>query len=249
MQAAYYALHYGCDYLPWSIRSIQDAVHEIHIFYVDRPSYGHSQGASCPDTRDALRAAAFGATDKPLHWHEGLSFHNEGQHRNHAMRTLKARGAHQVLVVDADEIWLPGAAKAAIDAATKANRTGNWMARFVHFIRSTKYVVKDHFTPVRVIDLRHGGSEVLPEGLEPVMHFGYAQNEALIRYKWTCHGHQDELRPGWMDRFMNWTPETEDLHPVVNDLWRKAEPLDPELTKKLAVSLKGHPYLEMDVIR
>ncbi len=250
MQAAYYALHYGLEYLPWSIRSVQDAVDELHVFYVGRPSYGHTQGAVCPESRDQLRDAAFGAATKPLHWHEGNHFRGEGAHREHAVTTLKNRGAHQILVVDADEVWLPGAAKAAIHAATHANRTRNWQARFVHFIRSTKYAVTDHFTPVRVLDLRHaGGEEVLPDGIDPVMHFGYAQCDAIIRYKWTCHGHQNELRGGWMERFMNWTPETTDLHPVINDFWKRGEPIDEDLAKKLAVALEGHPYLEREVIR
>lgn len=250
MQAAYYALHYGREYLAASIRSVQDAVDELHVFYVDRPSYGHSQGAACPETRDQLRAEAFSAATKPLHWHEGLHFRGEGAHREHAVQTLKDRGAHQILVVDADEVWLPGGAKAALHAATVANRTRNWMARFVHFIRSTKYAVTDHFTPVRILDLRFAsGSEVLPETVDPVMHFGYAQRDDLIRYKWTCHGHQNELRAGWMDRFLNWTPETTDLHPAIVDFWERAERIDPALREKLELALAGHPYLELEVIR
>lgn len=250
MQVAYYALHYGREYLAWSIRSIQDAVDEIHVFYVDRPSYGHTQGAKCPDTRDELRAEAQRFCDKPLHWHEGFQPNSEGAHRDHAVQRLRGLGAHQILIVDADEVWVPGAAKAAIDAATRANRKRNWMARFVHFIRSTKYAVTDHFTPVRVLDLRHaGGDEVLPADIDPVLHFGYAQRDAIMRYKWTCHGHQRELRPDWMQRFMSWTPDTRDLHPVIVDFWKQGQSLESELSEQVTAALEGHPYLDFDVIR
>ncbi|MCH9755544.1 MAG: hypothetical protein K0U11_06790 [Gammaproteobacteria bacterium] len=250
MQAAYYALHYGREYLAHSIRSIQDAVDEVHVFYVDRPSYGHTQGAKCPDTRDELHAEAQRFAEKPLHWHDCGGFRNEGEHRAHAVNTLQRRGAHQILVVDADEVWIPGAAKLAIDEATRANCRRNWLAHFVHFIRSTKYAVTDHFTPVRVLDLRHaGGDGVLSKHVPPVLHFGYAQRDAIIKYKWTCHGHQRELRPDWMARFLSWTPDTTDLHPVIVDFWKKAQPLGLDLAQDVGVALDGHPYLELDVIR
>ncbi len=250
MQVAYYALHYGCEYLAWSIQSIQDAVDEVHIFYVSRPSYGHAQGVPCPDSRSDLEREARRLCNKPLIWHDCPHFGNEGQHRNHAVETLHKRGAHQLLIVDADEVWIEGEAKRTIDAATHANRTRNWTVPFIHFIRSTTHAVKDHFRPVRVIDLRHmTGEEHVGDEYGPVLHFGYAQCDALMRYKWTCHGHQDELRPDWMERYIGWTPETRDLHPVVVGLWDKAEPVDDALRAKIAKVLKGHPYLDVAVIR
>ena len=42
---AFYALHYGREYLAWSVRSVQDAVDEIHVLYSDRPTFGHQTTA------------------------------------------------------------------------------------------------------------------------------------------------------------------------------------------------------------
>ncbi len=251
MQIAYIALHYGCEYLAWAVQSVQDAVDEIHIFYVAQPSYGYSQGTACPDSRVDLEREARRFCTKPLHWHNCGHFPNEGAHRNHAVETLRKHGAHQILIVDADEVWLEGEAKRMLDAATQANRAGSWTAPFIHFIRSTTHAVKDHFRPVRVLDLRHDASvqEHVGDEYGPVLHFGYAQCDALMRYKWTCHGHQPELRPDWMERYINWTPETCDLHPVVIGLWDKAERLDDEMMAKVKAALHDHPYLDVDVIR
>ena len=249
MQAAYYALHYGADYLPWSIRSIEDAVDEIHVFYVDRPSYGHLSASACPDSRDMLHEAAHRFSTKPIHWHDCGGFHNEGDHRGHAVRTLVERGAHQILVVDSDEVWPKGEALRTMLAATTANRARNWSAPFVHFIRSTTHAVRDHFRPIRIIDLRHkGGDDYVGDDYGPVLHFGYAQRTEMIRYKWTCHGHQAELRPGWLDRFSDWTPESRDLHPVVIELWDQATEIDSDLRAKVVEALKGHDYLVVPTI-
>lgn len=247
MQVAYYALHYGRDYLAWSIRSVQDAVEEIHIFYTPRPSYGHGGHASVPETREQLMTEAFRFANKPVIWHDCPQFRGEGQHRDFAVKTLKERGAHQILVVDADEVWLEGEAAKAIDEATRANRARNWSATFIHFYRSVHYVCTDHFLPIRVIDLRHSaGNEQVKAG--PVLHFGYAQRSEIIRYKWTCHGHQAELRPGWIDRFMAWNPESRDLHPVVIGLWPVAQRVDDAMTASVAKVLQGHPYLDVGII-
>lgn len=253
MKIAYYALHYGAEYLPWSIRSVQDAVDEIHVLYTPVPSYGHGGKEACPETEAVLREAAHRFAKKPIHWHTGRWF-DEGAHRSAALHIASARGAKQVLVVDADEIWAPESAACALEAAARANRAGRWMARFCNFWRSFGYVVKDHFTPIRVVDLRHAlqiDASLSPEEQpEPVYHFGYAQSLAIMRYKWTCHGHQAELRPGWREKFESWRPETggTDLHPCVNFLWDKAHETPPEVAARLVVLLHDHPNLGRDLI-
>ncbi len=251
MQVAYVALHYGCEYLAWAVQSVQDAVDEIHVFYVPQPSYGHAQGGPCPDSREDLEREARRLCGKPLFWHDCGPFGNEGQHRNFAVTALQHRGAHQILILDADEVWPEGEAKRTLHAATHANRAGSWTVPFIHFIRSTTHAVKDHFRPVRILDLRHAHAiqEHVGDEYGPILHFGYAQRDELMRYKWTCHGHQAELRPDWMERFMNWTPETRDLHPVVIGLWDQAERVDDVMVAKVAKALHLHPYLDVDVIR
>jgi len=247
---AYYALHYGREYLAWSIRSIQDAVDEIYIFYSPTPSYGFSSGFACPDSREDLLREANRFLTKPLHWIEG-SWGSEHHHREAALAHIRARHSDaQVLVVDADEVWAEGAAARALYHVTDANHAYAWMAHFRNFWRSFDWMVHDGFEPIRVVDFRHapGSSDRVPR-MMPVLHFGYAQREELMRYKWSCHGHQSELRPGWLDRFKAWQPGHTDLHPVVNNLWPEALPTSEEDAVEVRKVLEDHPYFGVDVIR
>lgn len=250
MRAAYYALHYGKEYLAHSIRSVQHSVDVIYFFYAEKPSYGFKSPIPCPDTKAALREEVNRFTVKPFHWIDG-SWPNEGAHRDFAIKHLRQQGAKMVLVVDADEVWAPGAAQQALDFAWAENRAGRWMARFTNFWRSFQWIVRDHFTPIRIVDLRHPLTvdAYLHASIEPVLHFGYAQRDELMGYKWTCHGHQQELRPGWVQKFRDWTPEIEDLHPCVNNLWTRAEPTPPDVMEMLRQTLGDHPYFDLEVIR
>lgn len=250
-QAAYYALHYGAEYLAWSIRSIQDAVDEIHIFYTPTPSYGFGGVDKCPDSEAKLKTEAFRFATKPIHWHVG-KWHNEGEHREHALRHLKALGVSHVLVMDADEVWNAEDASACLNSLAFSDAY-RWTLWFFNFWRSFNHAVVDAFTPFRLVNLEkpYGGDghfSQIGQG-KPVLHFGYAQSLEIMRYKWTCHGHQRELRNGWLDRFAAWQPNDRDLHPCVNNLWDRAhEVRDPEIIQQLDVELHDHPYRNVDLI-
>jgi hypothetical protein len=254
MRIACYALHYGKEYLAWSVRSIQDAVDEIHIFYSERPSYGFTEeSAVCPDTEEELRAEASRFATKPIQWHR-VQASTEGEHRNHMHRLAKNRGAKLYLVVDSDEVWDPEGAKHTLDVVEAENRAGRWLARFQNFWRSFEWTVADGFRPIRVVDLRHPLTvdAYLDEAMQPapVLHFGYAQSLALMRYKFTCHGHKAEFRPGWFEqKFCVWTPDGphDDLHPCVNNLWR-TEHTSPEVLAMLDRIMPDHPYRALRVI-
>lgn len=253
MRMACYALHYGAEYFAWSVRSVQDAVDEIHVFYTDVPSYGFSEGLPCPESEELLRAEAHRFLTKPLIWHK-IQACNEGEHRNHMIRVARERGAESYLVVDADEIWDTQSAIATLEAVSKADCAGRWLASFANFWRSFKYEVHDHFMPIRVVDMRHPidkDAYLTPEMQPlPVYHFGYAQSLRLMEYKFSCHGHKAEFKPGWyQNKFVNWTPETRDMHPCVNNLWEKAFDTKPETLANVRRILFDHPYLDVELIK
>lgn len=246
------ALHYGKEYLAWAIRGVQNAVDEIHVFYTSQPSYGHSTGAACPDSEAELRIEASRFLNKPLFWHDVTGVGSEGAHRDRMRETAASAGACMYLVVDADEVWAPEFAQQALDRAWMHNRAGRWLCNFTHFWRSFDWVVHDGFKPVRIIDMRHPITEDAYLSIEdqgsPILHFGYAQSEAVIKYKWTCHGHQNELRPNWLANFVDWQPGRGDVHPTSIGLWTPS-PTDGETRALLRRLLHDHPYYGLPVIR
>lgn len=263
---AYYALHYGKEYLAWSLRSVQDAVDEIHVLYADRPTFGHASRFACPDSEAELRREAERFLHKPLIWHKG-HWPSEAAHRDAIRQIATDRGAQLVLVVDADEVWDPASARAILDATEAHNAAGSICARFVHFWRSFNHVCQDPCMPTRVLDLRHPWQSTWYGATQPVpvLHFGYAQSEAVMRYKWTCHGHQAEFRSRWMEeKFIGWAPGMGDVHPTCRDFWSPEPTADAkvvgnpgqggidlgpiDLPAHVAALLSDHPYYGMRVI-
>ena len=248
---AYYALHYGKEYLAWSVRSVQDSVDEIHVLYTDRPSFGHSSRLVCPDSEAELRREAERFLTKPLLWHKG-HWQGEAAHRDAIRDIARARGAPLVLVVDADEVWDTESAKAILEATERYNAAGSICARFVHFWRSFRHVCQDPCMPTRVLDLRHPWQATWYGAAQPapVLHFGYAQSEAIMRYKWTCHGHQAEFRPRWLEeKFLGWAPGQGDVHPTCRDgFWSPVETPEAIRAQRDAL-LSDHPYHGLPVIR
>ncbi len=252
MRIAYYILHYGKEYLAWSVQSIQDVVDEIHVLYTDSPSHGHyPDHPPCPDSRDQLFSEAnrFLKDKGKLHWHEG-HWPNEGAHRDEIRQIGKTRGASSVLVVDADELWNAEEAVKAMDFAENSG-AGSTLVRFTHFWRSLYWSCEDGSMPVRVLNLNYPHNTVayLSPQTWPVFHMGYAQSEAIMRYKWEIHGHKRELIQGWMENtFLNWQKGIDNVHPTTSVIWNP-RPTSSENIVQLKLLLKDHPYWDTEIIR
>jgi hypothetical protein len=252
MRIALYVLHYGAEYLAHSIRSIQDAVDEIYVLYTSRPSFGHGASVPCVDTEETLFEQARRFCKKPLRW-VGGSWGNEGDHRNAIYPIARERGVKQILVVDADEVWMPGQAEAAL-AYSSRHEEGIVRVRFCHFYRSFLWVCFDPCMPVRVLNLHNGvlkpGEWYLSPQDWPVLHFGYAQTPATISYKWKIHGHSAEYRTGWLEeKFLAWKPGCGigDVHPTCVNFWN---PLmtTPQMLEGMKEVLGDHPYWGKELI-
>ena len=246
MKIAYYTLHYGKEYLAWSIRSIQDSVDEIHMLYTKTPSFGHGTSLTCPDSEEELRYEAGRFANKPIIWHTG-TWNNEGQHRTTIMDIAAQRNAKMILAVDADELWDPQTAKNALQKVEDYNAAGATRVRFVHFWRSFDWVCYDACMPERITDTRHSTQQkwnLDPQNF-PVLHFGYAQSEKLMDYKWHIHGHQSELRKDWWTtKFLQWQPGINDVHPTCErDFWTPQKIEEP-LLGKVKELLFDHPYFD-----
>ena len=238
------ALHYGKPYLASAIRSVIDDVDAFYVIYSPIGSHGHHSNAVNPDTRDELYAIAQQAAGDKLKWFEG-TFQHEGYQRDHIF-TL-APDADAVIVVDSDEIYPDGLVRDLLEQTSAMHRR-SIRVPFVHFWRSMyRAILHDPAYPVRLI-YPH-----IQEGEEtahtrPIAHMGYAIPADLMAYKWTIHGHKNELR-----RDVDWFNDVflanrqHDTHPVGSTFWYP-DPVDPFEMGLLPEWMSEHPYFNMDVI-
>jgi len=244
MISAYCILHYGVEWLRWSIRSVIDQVDEFHIFYTPIPSHGFATNYPNPETREQLYAEVMDF-DERLYWHDCPDrFEHEGYHREFAVKTCVDRGADTIVVVDADEIWAPGVLKVALEMSTRPD-VHSFRINMMHFWRSLKWVCYDSSGPTRIIKPHvHDMSEGFLSGR--VYHMGYAQTPEIIFYKMQIHGHFSEWRRDWYDKiFLPWHPGMRDVHPTSIDFWTPVRFEDNGTLEKL---VGDHPYWGKDII-
>ncbi len=221
--AAYYPVHYGVEYLEASIKSIRDRVDEILILYTDVPSYGQSTSLQNPDSKDELIAIVEDHAHS-FKWVDIQRTYLENSHREQYRQYLADYDL--VLAVDTDEVWdnLDLAIKDAYD--TKARNVGVGGDRWLHFWRSFNEVNIDGFYPIRFHNKRYSREqEIIHSGT--VYHFGYAQSEALTRYKISCHGHKS-IPGSWShDKWITYERGlTSYLHPDAQEVWIETIDLD-----------------------
>ncbi len=249
MIVAYYALHYGSDYLKYSLKSIYDRVDKIVIVYSPLPSYGTTQTIPNPDTASSMLDTVLQFPDpyNKISWFT-QQFGSEGEHRDFAVGKCKELGARRILVVDADEIW-------DVDTLEEfclklvGEKNIRWqLIRMNTLWRSFNHHCIDDMWPTRGINLEakehHGYTQAR------VHHFGYARELKHIEYKMSIHGHKHEIRPEWLQKFKNWKPDALDLqlhfdvHPTCVNTWTVV-PFDQSRLPKI---MEQHPYWDRPVI-
>ena len=236
---ASYILHYGKEWLLWSMRSVAQLVDGVYVFYTPVPSHGHSTNLKCPDSREELYdiARLFNA-----HWHDG-TYANESAHRDFAVNTCFADGADMVLVVDADEVWDPDLLSQVLTAA-RDSRARVCRVNASHLWRSVNWICYDEAMPARIVK-RDGSGEYYINSKPGFWHFGYAQSVKTVRYKMSIHGHKNELRPGWFGKkFVSWRPGIGDVHPTNENFWHPI-PFDRQVLFGL---IGDNPYYNNGII-
>ena len=219
---------------------------EIRVFYTPQPSHGHASSIPCPEFRSELYSIA---EQFDVVWHDGLYAH-EGQHRDYAYDACVGAGADIILVVDADELWLPEQLKWVL-GYVRCKNPRNWCVNMLHFWRSLGWVCRDNMWPERIIMER----QALPKQLDtrhlsPLkcrpLHMGYAVSLETMQYKMPIHGHTQLFRPGWFEeKYAGWKPGVVDVHPTdYPDVWTP-EPFDKSSIEDL---LGDHPYFHLETI-
>lgn len=247
---AYCIAHYGKDYIGYALRSIFPFVDIAHVFYTSHPSHGHQVQERPPELSIQLfEAAKQFDTDNKMRWYQSGNIFYEGQQRDMAVRHCQQSGADIVLVVDVDEIWPADVLEQALQLVINGN-ANKWLINFTHLWRSFNWCCRDNAWPVRFIDLRPGDKQdtaYISKELGDIYHFGYAVTDKIMAYKWQIHGHKDELRNGWLDeKWYQWQPGIEDVHPTNSDNWWKPESFDK---MQLPEFMREHPFWGVEMIR
>jgi len=244
------ALHYGADYLGWAIRSIIDYVDEYYILYANNPSHGTRNRFDIPPEREAIgnlnRIASEAAGDK-LRWYVG-NWRFEGEQRD-AIHDI-CPDADVVLVLDSDEIWHWRILQELSLVLEGAIHNSVWRYRLpiIHYWRSfRKCVLHDPAFPERVIFPRNRGKAVKTyRATRSINHMGYAIMPDIMDYKWTIHGHKNELRTD-----VNWYRDVflanrqKDCHPCGSEYWN---PEDVNPLDYMPSYMEQHPFFNMEVI-
>lgn len=248
---SYSVIHYGLDYLPYALRSVSPLVEKSYIFFTSHPSHGHSTDLIPPESRDEIMASIPEPEWGKLIWVDTEGFWTEGPQRDYAVKTLIADGADVILNLDYDEIHSPEVLEQMIKEIWDRNIARNHLVNMRHFWRSFSWVADDDGWPVRLIDTRRtGGVNYLSTSFGKVNHFGYAITDKTLRYKLSCHGHKDEMRPNWYEeKWLAWPP-VEDSHPTNGrkengDGWWNPKPYDKNLLPSV---LHSHKWFNVDKI-
>lgn len=249
--SAYYALHYGKEYLAYSIRCVYDHVDRIFLVYSSQPSRGAMNRWPNPDSLKELHDAVGGISDPDgkIEWHCGDYWGQEGYHREFARDLCFEVGKADIaLQFDHDEMFFGDDLEEAI-ALANASEAKYFRLNFVHLWRSFDWACRDEMMPVRLVKKEGKGEEYLRMA-HPVYHFGYAQRPELVRYKMPIHGHRAEFRQPplewWEGKFMGWKPGNEigDVHPTCAGIWNP-KPFDKG---EMPMIMREHPYWDKEII-
>lgn len=240
---AYYPIHYGAEYLEASIKSILDSVDRIIILYTSKPSYGHHTEIACPESEEKIKKIALRAAGAKLQW-VNIQAHGEGSHRDQIWEYTS--GYDVLLAVDADEVWEPSDLKRAIQETYAGNTWRRNVSGFINFWKSFDYACYDGFVPGRLFKVNADNKDEQTINGK-IYHFGYAQSDKIMNYKFEIHGHKNEIKPGWLQNiYYDWTLESRFLHPTSNDIWGEAIPFDKNTMPQC---LKEHHNFNKKIIK
>lgn len=247
--AAYYTIHYGVDYLAYSIKSIYDSVDEIFILYSSKPTHarGDSTKFTCPDTREQLMAQAlFHDVANKVTWIDG-EWWNESEHRSDAFKIARKKNYDILVMVDFDEIWDADILKQLINEVYN-DPIYELRIKMRHFWRSFIWTCEDSMTQGRIFNLREPiGAVRYARGFDKdyVWHFGYARSVRDIEYKISIHGHIGEWKEDWFEKsFKQWEVGMNEVHPTCTGIWYPKE-YDKN---KMPEFMYKHPYFDLKLI-
>lgn len=259
---AVYCVHYGRDYLEYSIRSIYDRVDAI-LISIGLESWAYkTRNPIDPDFYQWLKSIP--SRFPKIRLIEGVWNSDEDQRNDTISYT---HDFDYYFLLDFDEVYDKKSLDALYQMVEENPNHCVFKIPFVHFWRSFGYVLQEE-TPSLVGRLfrisrrrfrfkyscvsgyRKRLSIDVPEDICICYHFSYARIPSEIAYKLSTWTHSIDIIGDWYENvFLSWPhePEMENLFPLQgqDNVWIKAELFD---RNDLPDVMKDHPYYFIDII-
>lgn len=260
--AAVYVVHYGDDFLPYSVESIIDHVEKVILCVGIRSWSYKDETVITASMLNTLRELERKYDKVQVVYVD--KFEKDEDQRNTTIELVKDFDYYFLL--DCDEVYDPLALDRLYQYVSERPDVSVFRLPFVHFWRSFSYRLEETvYKPVeRLFKLgrrfyfkwssKSGYKEKtkvnVPEEVIRCFHFSYSRAAECIEQKTRIWAHATDVRPNWFhDVFQAWPNDREmiDIHPYMGEqeLWKRATFFDKE---QLPTLMRKHPYYDMDII-
>lgn len=259
---AVYVVHYGMDYLEYSIKSIYDKVDKI-LLSVGLKSWTYK---TTHDIDQRFLAHIYDLAKKysKIEIVTVDSAKLDEEQRN--LTIPHAAGYDYYFLVDFDEIYDGDSIDRLYNFVSANPGHSVYRIPFFHFWRGFGYRLEETiFKPVERLfrisrrfrfkwSSKSGFKEKakinVPIDICSCFHFSYARMPDEIKMKTETWAHATDVRPNWFeDIFLKWPGNKEmiDIHPYKDqeELWKRAVFFDKT---RLPDFMKDHPYYNMEII-
>lgn len=258
---AVYVVHYGSDYLEYSLRSIYNFVDKIIISV---GMFSWSYNGSKPIDPIFLNSIFSLPTKYPKVEVITGEWEKDEDQRN---ATISFVGGYDYyFLVDYDEIYADSDLIKLYEFVSCHKEISVFCISFLNFWRGLGYLIQEsNPSPVQrffkigrrfrfkrscLSGYKKKTHVNVPENVCKCFHLSYAKKSEEIKYKISTWMHVSEVRSDWFETvFMEWhnNKNMHNLYPLSGsaDIWQQIIEFDKKL---LPIVLREHPYYEMDVI-
>jgi len=257
MRIAAHMLGYGVNrFLPDSVQHVFPHVDKLFVGYSARP-FSYNIGVRETDVNPTSRETFTElGNEGDLEVIDG-DWSTEEEARNACLDAARQQGFDWLLVIDADEFYTEQCWEQLLRKLRCSSQQDHIITTWYNFFKSSHYVLVERDGSIKSTNvgfaLRCSGSNRFRDRRLttasrsqivdcPCYHYGYVMSDAEMHQKISTWSHAADFdRERWYRlKWLNWTLDTRNLHPVAPTAWRKAVrfPLpQPEFAHKYAIEI------------
>ena len=245
-----YCLYDDHEYLRLSLEPIYPFVDKVLFLMSDVPWNGAVSDNS--ETRSVVNELCRTHPKCELltgHWE------NEIEQRNFGLARFCEWGIDYCFIVDSDEIYEPKQFANIIKFIVGHQQAAAFHIEWNTYWKKSLHVIspRESYRPVIAVRcnsfsfnvirggttaVKRTGDKVIPSGegynallvppeLAICHHLSYARDDEYMRRKLETNSHAKDFIPGWYENvWLKWTPEMENLHPIVPEQYGRAVEID-----------------------